>query len=222
MNTPIIAPSIISADFTRLGEEIDAVFTAGADWLHIDIMDNHFVPNLTLGPQVVKSIRNYDIGLPLDVHLMIEPVDNMIAPFAHAGAHHISFHVEAVNDVAATIASIRAHDCKVGIVYNPPTPINGLEKLIEQIDMVLIMSVNAGFAGQAFITHTMEKVRQVRRLIDTSNKAIHLAVDGGINANTIQLAAHAGADTFVAGSAIFNSNDYQKTIKILRNNAVIR
>lgn len=220
MNISIIAPSIISADFARLGEEIDAVLTAGADWIHVDIMDNHFVPNLTMGPQVVTSIRNYGINVPLDVHLMLKPVDSMLAPFAQAGADYISFHVEAVDDVLATIALIRAHHCKVGVVYNPRTPVSSLEQFIEQVDMVLIMSVDAGFAGQAFITETMKKVRAVRQLIDLSNKAIRLEVDGGINAETIKLAAQAGADTFVTGSTIFNSDNYQQTIQTLRNNAV--
>ena len=220
MTSCIIAPSIISADFTRLGEEIDAVVAAGADWIHVDIMDNHFVPNLTMGPQVVTSIRNYGINVPLDVHLMIQPVEAMIAPFAQAGADYISFHAEAVNDIVATIAAIRQHNCKVGIVYNPPTPIDGLEQFIEQVDMVLIMSVYAGFAGQAFIAKTMEKVRQVRQLIRQSKKAIRLEVDGGINAETIRIAAQAGADTFVAGSAVFNADNYQQTIQTLRNNAI--
>lgn len=220
MTTCIIAPSIISADFARLGEEIDAVVTAGADWIHIDVMDNHFVPNLTMGPQVVASIRNYGINVPLDVHLMLEPVETMIAPFAQAGADYISFHTEAVDDVAATIAAIRKHNCKVGIVYNPRSSIDGLEQFIEQVDMVLIMSVHAGFAGQTFIAKTMEKVRQVRQLIRQSNKAIRLEVDGGINAETIKLAAQAGADTFVAGSAIFNADSYQQTIQTLRHNAI--
>lgn len=216
MQPMIIAPSILAANFACLGNEIEQVLQAGANWIHVDIMDNHFVPNLTMGPQVVKSIRNYGITAPLDVHLMIEPVANMITPFAKAGADYITFHVEAVKDISATIELIHQHQCKAGIVYNPATPLTGLEKFINHLDMVLIMSVNAGFGGQTFIPETLNKIKQARELINNSNKAIRLEVDGGINLETIKVAAKAGADTFVAGSAIFKSKNYQETIVNMR------
>ena len=209
----IIAPSILAADFARLGEDITNVIQAGADWVHVDVMDNHFVPNLTMGPQVVKAIRNYGITAPIDVHLMITPVAKMIEPFAKAGADYITFHVDAVDDIATTIALIRQQGCKPGVVFNPDVPLGHLQDYLAEIDMVLIMSVHAGFGGQSFMPKVLEKVRTVRQMINQSGKTIRLEIDGGINLQTIGEAAEAGADTFVAGSAIFNTADYAACIK---------
>ena len=218
MNKPpyIIAPSILSADFARLGEEIDNILLAGADWIHVDVMDNHFVPNLTMGPFVVKCLRDYGITAPLDVHLMIEPIESLIEPFAKAGATYITFHTEATKNPREIIQRIRDLGCKPGIAYNPPASIDNLEDLIDDIDMVLIMSVHAGFGGQSFIPETLNKVRQATEIIKRSGKNIRLEIDGGINAKTIASAAEAGADKFVMGSAIFSSEDYAKTIGDIR------
>jgi ribulose-phosphate 3-epimerase len=212
----VIAPSILAADFARLGEEIDKVIAAGADWIHVDVMDNHFVPNLTMGPQIVKSIVDYGVNVPLDVHLMIKPVEDMIKPFAEAGADYITFHVDAVDDIEATIKLIRDNNCKPGVVFNPEVPLGNLEDYIDDVEMVLIMSVNAGFGGQAFMPEVLEKVQQVRKMIDATGTRIRLQIDGGINVSTIHQAAEAGADTFVVGSAIFKSKDYAKTIGALK------
>ncbi len=213
---PFIAPSILSADFARLGEDVEAVLAAGADIVHFDVMDNHYVPNLTIGPLVCKALRDYGIEVPIDVHLMVEPVDRIIPDFAHAGASYITFHPEASRHVHRSLALIREHGCKAGLVFNPATPLSWLDHLIDEVDMVLIMSVNPGFGGQAFIPTALDKLRAARRLIDDSGREIRLEIDGGVKTGNIREIAAAGADTFVAGSAIFGSDDYAATIAAMK------
>lgn len=212
-----IAPSILSADFARLGEDVQAVLDAGADIVHFDVMDNHYVPNLTIGPMVCQALRNYGIQAPIDVHLMVKPVDRIIPDFAKAGASYITFHPEASEHVDRTLQLIKDHGCKAGLVLNPATSLSYLDYVWDKIDMVLLMSVNPGFGGQKFIPNTLDKLRQVRALIDaTGREDIRLEIDGGVNVGNIADIAAAGADTFVAGSAIFNSADYQATIAQMR------
>ena len=212
----IIAPSILSANLARLGAEAEQVLAAGADMIHVDVMDNHYVPNLTFGPIIVKALRNFGIKAPLDVHLMIKPVDRIIPDFASAGADYITFHPEASDHVDRTLQLIHDQGCKAGLVFNPATPLDYLSHVIDKLDMVLLMSVNPGFGGQSFITSALDKLRQARKIIDESNRSIRLEIDGGVKVDNIRKIAEAGADTFVAGSAIFSSNDYQATIKTMR------
>jgi ribulose-phosphate 3-epimerase len=211
-----IAPSILSADFARLGEEVRAVEKAGADLIHFDVMDNHYVPNLTVGPVVCAALRPH-VSLPLDVHLMVKPVDALVVEFAKAGASIISFHPEATEHVDRTIALIKQHGCKAGLVLNPATPASFLDYTLDKLDLVLVMSVNPGFGGQQFISSVLPKISEVRRRIDKLGKPIWLEVDGGIKADNIAEVARAGADTFVAGSAIFGSKDYAATIRDMRS-----
>lgn len=216
MTDYLIAPSILSADFARLGEEVDAVLEAGADVVHFDVMDNHYVPNLTIGPMVCKALRKHGVTAPIDVHLMISPVDDMIGDFAEAGASFITFHPEATRHVDRSLQLIRDHGCKAGLVLNPATPPDCLRYVMDKLDMVLVMSVNPGFGGQKFIPSALQKLREVRRLIDDSGYPIRLEVDGGVSADNIAEVARAGADMFVAGSAIFNSDSYADTIAAMR------
>jgi ribulose-phosphate 3-epimerase len=211
-----IAPSILSADFARLGAEVDAVLAAGADIVHFDVMDNHYVPNLTIGPMVCKALRKHGVTAPIDVHLMVTPVDRLIGDFAEAGASIITFHPDASTHVDRSLQMIRDAGCKAGLVLNPHVGTEPLRYVMDKLDMVLLMSVNPGFGGQSFIPSTLDKIGEVRQLIDASGCAIRLEVDGGISAKNIREVAAAGADTFVAGSAIFNSDDYRATVDAMR------
>jgi ribulose-phosphate 3-epimerase len=213
---PWIAPSILSADFARLGEEVKAVLDAGADTVHFDVMDNHYVPNLTIGPLVCEALRKHGITAPIDVHLMVKPVDRIIPDFAAAGASWISFHPEASEHVDRTIGLIREHGCHPGIVLNPATPLNVLDYVLDKVDMILLMSVNPGFGGQKFIPSALTKLKKTREMIAASGRDIRLQIDGGVKVDNIGEIAAAGADTFVAGSAIFGSKDYRKTISEMR------
>lgn len=222
MQTPrlqdtVIAPSILSADFARLGEEVDNVLAAGADWVHFDVMDNHYVPNLTIGPLVCEALRKHGVTAPIDVHLMVEPVDRIVPDFAKAGASVISFHPEASRHVHRTIQLIKGEGCQAGLVLNPATPLEVLDYVLEELDLVLLMSVNPGFGGQAFIPSTLDKLRAVRKRIDAIGKPIRLEIDGGVKPDNIGQIAAAGADTFVAGSAIFGQPDYAGIVKRMKD-----
>ena len=212
----ILAPSILSADFARLGEEVDAVLTAGADWVHFDVMDNHYVPNLTIGPMVCSALRDYGVNAPIDVHLMVKPVDSLIEDFAKAGATHISFHPEASDHVDRSLQLVKKYGCKTGLVLNPATSLNLLENCWDKLDMVLLMSVNPGFGGQNFIPSVLDKISTLRQSIDDKNLNIRLEVDGGIKLDNIAEVSKAGADTFVSGSAIFREKNYQEVISKMR------
>jgi ribulose-phosphate 3-epimerase len=214
--TPLIAPSILSADFARLGDDVNAVLEAGADIVHFDVMDNHFVPNLTIGPLICEALRNHGIEAPIDVHLMVEPVDRIIPDFAKAGASYITFHPEASRHIDRSLALIREEGCKSGLVFNPATPLDCLEYVIDKVDMVLLMSVNPGFGGQKFIPSALDKLRKARKIINDSGLEIRLEIDGGVKVDNIGEIAAAGADTFVAGSAIFGSGDYAATIAAMK------
>ena len=216
MQSPWIAPSILSADFARLGEEVRNVLEAGADVVHFDVMDNHYVPNLTIGPLVCEALRKTGITAPIDVHLMVKPVDRIVPDFAKAGATWITFHPEASEHVDRTIGLIREHGCRPGLVLNPATPLNWLDHVLDKLDMVLLMSVNPGFGGQSFIPSVLPKITKVREMIDRSGRDVRLEVDGGVKVDNIGAVDAAGADTFVAGSAIFGAKDYRATIAAMR------
>ncbi|HSG59724.1 MAG TPA: ribulose-phosphate 3-epimerase [Woeseiaceae bacterium] len=215
---PLIAPSILSADFARLGDDVRAVLDAGADIVHFDVMDNHFVPNLTIGPLICDALRKHGIEAPIDVHLMVEPVDRIIPDFAKAGASYITFHPEASRHIDRSLALIRDEGCKAGLVFNPATPLDCLEYVMDKVDMLLLMSVNPGFGGQKFIPAALDKLRQARAMIDASGREIRLEIDGGVKVDNVGEIAAAGADTFVAGSAIFGSEDYAATIAAMKAN----
>jgi len=223
MKEALIAPSILSANFARLGEEVDQVLASGADWVHFDVMDNHFVPNLTIGPMVCEALRKHGVSAPIDVHLMIEPVDRIIPDFVAAGATYITFHPEASPHIDRTLQLIRSEGCKAGLVFNPATPLTYLEHVIDKLDMILLMSVNPGFGGQSFIPSSLEKLRKVRQRIDASGRDIRLEIDGGVKIDNIAVIREAGADTFVAGSAIFGAakeddpNRYDSVIAKMRS-----
>ena len=212
-----IAPSILSADFAKLGEEVDNVLASGADIVHFDVMDNHYVPNLTIGPLVCDALRSHGVTAPIDVHLMVKPVDRIIPDFAKAGASYITFHPEASEHIDRTVALIKEQGCMAGLVFNPATPLHYLDHVIDQLDMVLLMSVNPGFGGQSFIPSSLEKLRVVRKMIDDKNLSTRLEIDGGVKTDNIRDIASAGADTFVAGSAIFNTDNYKSTIDAMRS-----
>ncbi len=216
MQPAVIAPSILSADFARLGEEVDSVLAAGADWVHFDVMDNHYVPNLTIGPMVCEALRRHGVTAPIDVHLMVSPVDRIVSDFAAAGATYVSFHPEATEHVDRTIQLIRESGCRPGIVFNPATPLAWLDYTLGSVDLVLLMSVNPGFGGQKFIPSALEKLSEARRRIDASGREVRLEIDGGVKVDNIGAIARAGADTFVAGSAIFGSKDYAATVAAMR------
>jgi len=217
MSEYLIAPSILSANFAHLGDEVDTVLSAGADVVHFDVMDNHYVPNLTIGPLVCQALRDNGVTAPIDVHLMVKPVDRIIPDFAAAGASWITFHPEASEHVDRSLQLIREQGCKSGLVFNPATPLSHLEHVLDKVDVVLLMSVNPGFGGQSFIESTLPKLAAARRIIDDSGYDIRLEVDGGVKADNIRAIAEAGADTFVAGSAIFGTDDYQATIQSMRD-----
>ena len=216
MNPYLIAPSILSADFARLGEEVDKGLAAGADIVHFDVMDNHYVPNLTIGPMVCEALRKYGVTAPIDVHLMVSPVDDLIRMFIDAGASYITFHPEASNHIDRSLQLIREGGCQAGLVFNPATPLHYMDHVMDKLDMVLLMSVNPGFGGQRFIPGTLDKLREARKRIDASNYSIRLEIDGGVKTDNIREIAEAGADTFVAGSAVFNTDDYKATIDAMR------
>lgn len=220
MLTPFICPSILAADFARLGEEVDSVVAAGADMIHFDVMDNHYVPNLTIGPLVCAALRKHGVSTPIDVHLMAQPLERLVEDFADAGASIISFHADASAHIDRTLSQIRERGCQAGLVFNPATPLDHLRYVMPKVDLILLMSVNPGFGGQSFISSVLDKLRDARRLIDDSGLTIRLQVDGGVKVENIEHIAAAGADTFVAGSAIFGSGDYARTIAQMRATAI--